>query len=279
MAIQLSSGYFFGAVCRKLELPGVTLTESVYRGAAKTPAHVHQQPYLCFVVDGGYEERSGGRVSDCAANDLIFHPAGEVHSDRFAARGATCFNLEVGARLIARLDELGGLSAEPRKFRSAPINRLCRRLRRECRSDDGASQLATEGVVLELLAEITRTRSLEDRALPGWLFRVRDLLHERFAESLTLAEIASVAEVHPVHLARSFRRHLRTTVGDYVRALRIQAACRQLSDDGASLSDIAASAGFADQSHFTRALKTATGLTPGQYRRSRRSANPSRSQG
>jgi AraC family transcriptional regulator len=231
------------------------------------------------VVEGGFEERSGGGVSECAADDLIFHPAGEVHSDRFAVGGATCFNLEVGPVLIERVGEIGGLNAEPRKFRSGPVNWLCRRLRRESRCGDTASQLAIEGLLLELLAEIARAGTATEKPMPDWLLRVRDLLHDRFAESLTLSEIARVAEVHPVYLARSFRRHLRTTVGDYVRSLRIQAACRQLAQDGTSLSEIAAAAGFADQSHFTRALKCATGLTPGEYRRSRRARSPLRSRG
>ena len=50
-----------------------------------------------------------------------------------------------------------------------------------------------------------------------------------------------------------------------MRQLRIEFARRQLAGD-ASLSTIAAAAGFCDQSHFTRLFKQYMGLTPAEYR-------------
>ena len=71
--------------------------------------------------------------------------------------------------------------------------------------------------------------------------------------------------MHPVHLARTFRRVYQTTFAAYVRDLRIECARRELAGR-APLSDIAALAGFADQSHFSRLFKQHTGLTPSEYR-------------
>jgi AraC family transcriptional regulator len=124
-------------------------------------------------------------------------------------------------------------------------------------------------VAFELLAELFRIgETALSRRPPGWLRIVRDLLHDRFQEELSLEEIAAAAGVHPAHLARVFRSHHGCSVGDYLRGLRVEFACRQLSSTDAALIDVALSAGFADQSHFTRCFKQATGLTPGQFRRS-----------
>ena len=90
---------------------------------------------------------------------------------------------------------------------------------------------------------------------------------KRFSETLTLEEIAAVAGVHPVHLASVFRRHYGCTVGDAVRRLRIDYACRQLARSEVSLAEIALDAGFASQSHFTRTFRRLTGTTPAQYRK------------
>jgi AraC family transcriptional regulator len=49
--------------------------------------------------------------------------------------------------------------------------------------------------------------------------------------------------------------------------VRVRAATRLLREQGPSLADVAAAAGFADQSHFTRQFRRATGMTPGEYRR------------
>jgi AraC family transcriptional regulator len=72
--------------------------------------------------------------------------------------------------------------------------------------------------------------------------------------------------VHPVHLAQAFRKFYHCTIGDHVRSLRIDFACRQLTMTKLPLSEIALLAGFADQSHFTRTFKEALGLPPSQYR-------------
>jgi AraC family transcriptional regulator len=69
-----------------------------------------------------------------------------------------------------------------------------------------------------------------------------------------------------VHLARTFRRVHQITFSGYVRQVRIEFARRELAASGASLGDIAAAAGFCDQSHFSRLFKRHTGLTPAAYR-------------
>jgi AraC family transcriptional regulator len=73
--------------------------------------------------------------------------------------------------------------------------------------------------------------------------------------------------VHPVYLACAFRRHYRSTVGEYVRRLRVEFACRELSATRAPLAQVALAAGFADQSQFSRTFKRVVGLTPTEYRK------------
>jgi len=55
-------------------------------------------------------------------------------------------------------------------------------------------------------------------------------------------------------------------VGDYVRRLRVDYAAYQLSQTDDPLSEIAAAAGFADQSHFSRTFSGIMGSTPSRYR-------------
>jgi AraC family transcriptional regulator len=101
---------------------------------------------------------------------------------------------------------------------------------------------------------------------PHWLTQARDLLHGRFADSLNLVEIANTVGVHPTHLARTFKKYYQTTVGEYLRRLRLDWAMRQLSETEASIADIASAAGFYDQSHFSNLFKQHTGFTPAEFR-------------
>lgn len=141
------------------------------------------------------------------------------------------------------------------------------RLYRELRSPDVSSPWTVE----ELLAAVLgAARELEPplrrRATPGWLRRAREVLHDASPDGPGLAELADLVGVHRVHLARTFRRHYGTTVGEYARGLRLRRAERELAEGDRPLGEIALRAGFYDQSHFNRHFRRATGMTPGRFR-------------
>ena len=72
---------------------------------------------------------------------------------------------------------------------------------------------------------------------------------------------------HPVHVARVFRAHHGMTVAGYVRQLRIAWAQEQLRQRESVAAQVALAAGFADQSHFTRAFRRVMGRSPSSWRR------------
>jgi AraC family transcriptional regulator len=138
-----------------------------------------------------------------------------------------------------------------------------------------------EGLTLEFLGIAGRlTREAMRRSIPpSWLMRIREVLHDRFLESLRITELAAIAEVHPVHLARVFRAWYGVTPGIYLRQLRLEWASKELTGAGrASLSRIATAAGFADQSHFTRTFKQYFGVSPGRLRQENARSHPGKMQ-
>jgi len=79
-------------------------------------------------------------------------------------------------------------------------------------------------------------------------------------------DLADVAGVHPLHVAREFRRTFRYTVAGYLGVLRARRACEALATTDLPLSAIAQSASFLDQSHFTQVFRATIGMSPGAYR-------------
>jgi AraC family transcriptional regulator len=138
---------------------------------------------------------------------------------------------------------------------------------REFVAADSTSALALEGLTIELLAATLRARPSETESRPpAWLARAIELLREHFSEPLSLVDLATAVDIHPVHVARVFRRHTRCSVGEYLRQLRVEYAAQALRETTRKCSDIACAAGFCDQSHFSRCFKKQFGVSPDRYR-------------
>jgi AraC family transcriptional regulator len=123
-----------------------------------------------------------------------------------------------------------------------------------------------EGLVLQLIAETFRQTSAPTHLAPPWLEEAKNILHEQFSDRPALSNLATSVGVHPVHLAREFRRFYDCTITEYILQRRLDFACQEMLNSRASLSDIALAAGFFDQSHFTRTFKVQMGMSPKQYR-------------
>jgi AraC-like DNA-binding protein len=143
---------------------------------------------------------------------------------------------------------------------------LGRRILAELEACDPLAPLAIEGLTFELIAEIGRDRQSRGERIPRWLASVREEIHDRFRSRLTIAALASRHQVHPVHLARRFSAAYGCAPAEYVRRLRLRWSIEALADIRNSIASVAEEAGYADQGHFTRAFKRATGMTPARYR-------------
>ena len=264
MALHLDSGSFLGTVGATASLGGILLREIVHAPSARLPTHVHELPYFCFVVDGQLDERCGGAAERCCAGTGIFNPAWVEHSDLISRKGAHCVVAELTTEWMTEhlegvhLDTWSALLGPAASWAAANI-------RMELYALDSASALSIAGHLLVVSAQVTRRSSAVDRS-PRWLRRAAERLRSEWMDPPSVAALASEAGVHPVHLARVFRREFRCTPGDYIRRQRIEWACRQLSSGERSLSEIAHAAGFSDQAHFSRTFKRHTGVTPSARR-------------
>lgn len=251
---------------------GYMFTRTQHSVGLHLKPHSHDLASVNCVLDGLYEERFVGGKGPYEAGSFVFKPPGETHSNRFAASGATCLLVEIAP---AQYDELRALSPalERTIVNRFPLQkRLVSRIIFELACTDTASALMVQGLMLELLAEATRAAGRRAGSTrPIWLDRVVELLHARFHDSLTIAEIAEAVGVNATHLVRSFKRHQHETIGDYIRRLRVEYVAIKLMNSTTALSSIAADAGFADQSHFSRIFKAFTGIAPSSYRAAHRS--------
>jgi AraC family transcriptional regulator len=265
---QLEPGNYYGETLRQHHAGGFSLSQTRYPQRSSLPRHSHESHYVCFVLSGTYQESYERRTRSCQPAMVLYHPAGERHAQYFDRTAVDLFRVEVNPARM-RAPSHPSLSLDGRDFRSGLPIGLAHKLYQEFRAPDEVSHLAIEGLGLELMAAIVRAPQQSrkhERLPPRWLCQAHELVKSRFLEHLTLNEIAQTVDVHPVTLAREFRRSYDCTIGELVRRERVDFACRELLKPAKSLADIALNAGFCDQSHFAKTFKKLTGISPAQYR-------------
>ena len=120
----------------------------------------------------------------------------------------------------------------------------------------------------ELVALIVHT----DLIAQDPVARARTIIHERYAENLSLASIAGEIYISSYYLSHLFSRSLGVTFLDYLTNYRLQQARRFLEDAHCTIEDVAQRVGYADTRHFSKLFKRKLGISPSQYRLRRSSA-------
>jgi AraC family transcriptional regulator len=262
----------FGKETRKLELADFTLVESLYPPSSMMPRHSHDLAHISIVLQGTYTEHFGRKHRLGEPSVLVVHPPDEDHLVTFHNAGARIFSIHVKPQWLERVRDYSKALESPADFRGGCPAWLAVRLYHEFREMDQVSPLMIESLALEIIATISRRARPAEHKAPPWLAEVREMLHAWRSEDVTFSSIADRVGAHPVYLARLFRKHYHCTIGEYVRRLRVEAACHEISESDTPLSEIASLVGFYDQSHLTNTFKRLTGMTPAEYRRAFRSS-------
>lgn len=262
MAAAFASGRFYGALQAEHRLDGLRVAH--LHGSTpehEVAEHSHDDAHFVLATRGRYLTTAHGETGD--GPTLVFNPPEVVHRDCFAGDGGWFMALSFEAsawRALAikpstdavRLTGAGAVGAALRLTRAVTAKNPC--------------PLSLEVLSLELAAEAER-RPIDAMRRPDWLERADALIADRCAEPLEVADIAQATDVHPVYLARAFRRWMGCSPGDRLKQRRLERAASLIGRGRHDLAEVAQLSGFCDQSHLNRVFRAGWGLTPGEYRR------------
>jgi AraC family transcriptional regulator len=216
-----------------------------YPAGSEMAPHLHERRQLSFLLADDIQESVGGEDADLLAPGMCSKPAGLRHANRYGPQGA----------LILALNLAENPADDYRGWRETGAVREAGALAALCLAEPARPDL----LLNDFLALQTPLEAPRRRARPAWLEEIRDRLAEAGEEEL--GDLADAAGVHPVSLSRAFRRHYGVSPSLYRARCKLARAVGAVGE-GEPIACAAVEGGFADQAHFSRALKREAGLTP-----------------
>ena len=252
-----------GQTVRRRYLSSFGLVETTFPPCADIKRHLHDYAYISFLLCGSYTERGIFQSYNCSAGSVIFHPAGEEHSDRFNRFGGRLLNLQLDPNWLARLAVSTCMDLRETTVLSPP----CFRFGLELHAGfDSLPLERVDDLTIELISHVASVR--QPRTPPKWFRDSLEIVETSVqnCQSLSLREIARRCEIHPVHLSRCYRKFVGINFSRYVIQRRIKKAFQILLETDMAIVDVAFDCGFADHAHFCRTFRSAIGFTPTEFR-------------
>lgn len=264
-------------VWRLDELPGLELRSGV-AVTAPYPRHWHEEYQFCLIQAGGGELFYRGVHHETPSTSLfIVHP-GEVHANQ-TETGCSFRSIYVTPQFVSRA--LTGVSRWEQSLPFFPNPMIFDRdiitLYQRVHVSSGTA-LEQESALLEMLTRLvtryaqakypSQAAGREHKAV----VKIRDYIFEGHARNISLKELSQLVDLSAFHLTRVFAKQIGMPPHAFQTQVRI-ARAKELLKKGMSLSSVAVSTGFADQSHFNRHFKRLMKITPGAYLKTARTFN------
>ncbi|WP_184542457.1 helix-turn-helix transcriptional regulator [Mucilaginibacter sp. FT3.2] len=264
--LQLQKGKYFGIQNKAIHLDNIVITDTEYTHD-RVDWHTHQNPYFTFLLTGNMRETNKKESYECNAGTLLFHNWQDAHCNIKHPGHTRGFHIELEKDFFDQYQLPLSQMEGSLKLDSPVFKLLFRRMYMETKYAGDIELLAIRESLFKVFGLLTNDNYRETATQPAWVKKIKEALNDADATTLSWDALAAIAQVHPVHLSRGFPKYFNTTVGDYLKKLRIEQAAGFLSKADVSLTHIGYECGFADQSHFIRSFKQATGVTPLQYRK------------
>lgn len=228
-------------------------------GNAHVPEHAHDGAVLSLYLAGEVRNRTDCGVVRIGSPAAIFYRAGDAHENSIGPAGFEQVQIEFDpAWLRAGKDIVG---ERPRSWIGGEVALAATSLARLW-SSSGASEAELELATSQFFAQAMRAPL--SRHPPPWVDIAARRLHS--ARPPSTGALAGELGLHAGWMAEAYRRAVGEGVAQTARRRRVEVAAGLLRTTAAPAAEIAATAGFCDQSHMIRAFRAVLGRTPAQVR-------------
>lgn len=229
------------------------------------------QSKLYYIFDGSCTINISGREYIGHAGDLFLIPKNIPHSyenDINYSFGEWWIHFDVFPNydIFERLNLPYMLHAENGTRTKALFKRYVKALKSKLVAD----RLLVKSVLLEILSEYIKaaapTENEAPSAVQSGMDCVLQYIHRHISERITVAELASLIQLHPNHFIRFFKTHTGCTPASYIKKVRMETAKRLLEDTEMNISEISEQIGISEPTYFSKVFKERYAMPPKAYR-------------
>ncbi len=255
----MTSGNYCAEIDSSIPTQDVLVTLTTYEQTMQSRLHYHVNAHISLVLNGIMEVRRKGLFGNAMAIEhLSYMHAGEPHQNRVLSKECKNINIEIEEHFFRKYDLATEDAAMLIHENSPDATILALRVYHEILAQDDCFADSIKMLLLDFLSK----RKTGSGAIPGWLKDVRDMLNDRWDETINLQDLSAAVNVHPVNISKYFMRISGMTLGKYRRCVKVKKAAEMMATNQYSLTEISYICGFSDQSHFIRSFKEFTGMKP-----------------
>src|SRR6202166_4666657 len=180
------------------------------------------------------------------------------------------------AALMASSDgAYGEVELHPsRKFADSRLSALVAAARAEMVAGFPSGRLFLDSVEQAMAVALVKDHAVRHRPVQTYrgglgsarLRRIKELIHAKMEDDLSLDEMAQTVGLSTAHFARMFRKSTGETPHQFVLRRRLERAKAMLRAPGARVLDVAIACGFKTQQHFAQVFRDVWGVRPTEYR-------------
>jgi|SRR5690625_582028 len=142
---------------------------------------------------------------------------------------------------------------------------------KECETKQPDHTHYIKSLLTKLLIQIYRESFHEppkfDSPMHERISKIGTYLNQHYHENLTLDSVAAQFYISPAYLSRTFKKITGFHFGEYIQAIRLREARRQLTESNQKVLTIAENVGYHSIAHFNKTFKKMSGVSPTQFRK------------
>jgi AraC-like DNA-binding protein len=262
----LQAGVFSGDAKNVMHTDHAVLSEIAY-APGKADWHYHENAFISLMLQGQILEENKRTIMDCRPGTLLFQHWQEPNIHSCLKKHTKIFMVEFSPSWFIN-NSINTQHLEGSwDIKHPEIKILFHHLYKESKLLYTGLNIALQALLIQIMELLLPQKSGKDKHHPAWTKKLEEILHFNTDEKISLDYLAVELGIHPVYLCRNFKKYFHSTLGEYLRKIKVERSLILLYQTDKSLTEIAFECGFADQSHFIRCFREINHSSPLQYRK------------